>query len=241
MLPFKVSIALIRMETLRALWLQLKDAYGLRDFIETGTYHGNTAVWAAAHFDQVLTIEYAQSIYDETVAKHSALANIKFLFGDSRLLLKNIIEELTRPAIFWLDSHWSGGKTYGRADECPLLEEIQVINTASYNHFLFIDDARLLTSPPPQPHQREQWPSIDAVIDALKSGRDKPYIVFIDDVVVAVPTSAKEFVARYCQDHNTKSWKATGGSLIGQVSRLFAQGVCQARDFTMSAWNRYVK
>jgi hypothetical protein len=71
--------------------------------------------------------------------------------------------------MFWLNGHWSGGQTYGENDECPLIEEIGEINMSTDTHFLFIDAARLFTSPPPLPHHIERWPSIDKVIEAVKS------------------------------------------------------------------------
>jgi len=222
-------MGLVQMGPPRELILQLAERYGLRDFIETGTYHGSTSVWAASHFDNVITIEYSQKIYEETVAKHGKIQNINFIFGDSRSVLKTIVPKLSRPAIFWLDSHWSGGKTYGKNNECPLIEEIRVINMPKCAHFLFIDDARLFTSPPPRPHRIEQWPSIDEVIESLKSGNHKYYIVIVEDVIIAVPECAKDPVASYCQEINTKAWKEYGERLsesaIKQGGRLIVQGL----------------
>ncbi|TLY34310.1 MAG: hypothetical protein E6K62_06060, partial [Nitrospirae bacterium] len=136
--------------------LQLKGKYALEDFIETGTYQGGTAVWAAAHFDRVTTIEFSRSLYEETKAQHDGASNLSFLFGDSREALRAIVPTLRQPAIFWLDSHWSGGQTYGQNDECPLLEEIEAITSSVHTHFLFIDDARLFAAPPPRPHRIDQ-------------------------------------------------------------------------------------
>jgi hypothetical protein len=88
-------------------------------------------------------------------------------------------------------------------DECPLIQEIQAINTSKNDHFLFIDDARLFTSPPPPPHKIDQWPTIDAVIETLNSGKHRYYIVVNEDVIVAVPLHAKELVASHFQKINT--------------------------------------
>ncbi len=222
-------MGIVRMGPPTELMLELKHRYELSDFIETGTYHGGTAAWAASHFDNVTSIEYSREIYEEAVGKHGNIQNINFIFGDSRSALKTIVAELTRPAIFWLDSHWSGGKTYGENDECPLIEEIRAINVSKSPHFLFIDDARLFTSPPPLPHRKEQWPSIDEIIEALKSGNHKYYIVVIEDVIIAVPGYAKEAVASYCQDINTKAWEEYGKRLnesaIKQGYKLISLGL----------------
>lgn len=222
-------MGLVRMGPPTELILLLKDRYAVKDFIETGSYYGNTAVWAASCFDNVTTIEYSREIYEETVAKHGKIQNINFIFGDSRSVLKTIVPKLSHPAIFWLDSHWSGGQTYGENDECPLIEEIRAMNMSKCAHFVFIDDARLFTSPAPRPHRIEQWPSIDEIIEALKSSNHKYYIVVIEDVIIAVPEYAKDPVASHCQEINTKAWKEYGErqreSAIKQGGRLTVQGL----------------
>jgi len=227
-----MPMGIVRMGPPHELLLQLKDTYGLRDFIETGTYYGKTAVWAASHFDNVITVEYSREIYEEAIARHGKVKNINFMFGDSRAALKAIVPELTRLAIFWLDSHWSGGETYGKRDECPLIEEIDEINKSPDTHFMFIDDARLFTSPPPRPHQIEQWPSIDKIIEALNSVPHKYYIVIIEDVIIVGPEYAKELVASYCQELNTKAWyeygerlKRLNESAIKQGCRSISEGL----------------
>jgi len=225
----EMSMGLVRMGPPSELMLQLKDRYELRDFIETGTYYGGTAVWAASHFDNVTTIEYSREIFEEAVARHGKVRNINFIFGDSRSVLNAIVPKLSRPAIFWLDGHWSGGQTYGENDECPLIDEIYAINISTHAHLLFIDDARLFTSPPPRPHRIEQWPSIGEVIEALKFGNHKYYIVVVEDAIIAVPEYAKDPVASYCQEINTKAWKEYGKrqseSAIKQGGRLTVQGL----------------
>lgn len=222
-------MGLVRMGPPTELILQLMERYELRNFIETGTYYGNTAVWAASHFDNVITIEYSREIYEETIARHGKIQNINFMFGDSRAALQSIVSKLTRPAIFWLDSHWSGGKTYGQNDECPLIEEILAIVKSKRAHFVFIDDARLFMSPPPRPNRIEQWPSIDEVIEAIKSGSHKYYIVLFEDVIIAVPEYVEQDVAAYCQDISTKAWEEYGKrlneSVVRQGCSLIGQGL----------------
>ncbi len=225
-------MGLVRMGPNKELLLELKSRYELSDFIETGTYYGATAVWAASHFDTVTTIEYSRDIYEEAVAKHGNIQNINFIFGDSRSLLKTIVPKLSRPTLFWLDGHWSGGQTYGENDECPLIGEIYAINMSMHVHFLFIDDARLFTSSPPRPHRKEQWPMIDEVILALQSNQGGYYIVIFEDVIIAVPLYAKEAVSSYCQMSNTDAWQEYVDRLrrakeprIRQGVRLIRQGV----------------
>ncbi|MEG4454186.1 FkbM family methyltransferase [Microcoleus sp. N9_A1] len=179
---------------------QLKEAYGINNFIETGTYQGHTAYWASQVFEQVFTIEYSQDLYQKVTEKYGHITNIEFLYGDSRNLIDNTVSQLESLSLFWLDAHWSGGQTYGEIDECPLLAEIAIINRSDCEHFIFIDDARLFLSPPPPPHSPQHWPDISAVLNLLNSGKNSRHIVIIDDVIIAVPARAKELIVQYYQD-----------------------------------------
>lgn len=199
-------MGLIRMGPPAELVTRLAKEFGIENFVETGTAYGGTAIWASDHFKKVITTEYCQEIYQETIHKYSHLGNVKFMFGDSRTKLVEIVQKLECPSLFWLDAHWSGGVTYGESDECPLSEEIHIINESKLDHFILIDDARLFTSPPMPPHQIDQWPNITTVLNALNSGKINRYIVIIEDVIIAVPEMAKSTVAKYCQEVNAKAW-----------------------------------
>ncbi len=196
-------MGIIRMGPPTEIIYKLKEVYGINNFIETGTYQGHTAYWASQIFEQVFTIEYSQDIYQKVTEKYCHIKNIDFLYGDSRNLLDSTVSQLESSSLFWLDAHWSGGLTYGERDECPLIAEIEVINCSDCEHFIFIDDARLFLSPPPQPHLPQQWPDISAVLNLLNSGKNSRYIVIVDDVIIAVPALAKELIIQYCQGLNT--------------------------------------
>ncbi|MGL5080822.1 MAG: FkbM family methyltransferase [Microcoleaceae cyanobacterium] len=183
-----------------------KENYHLKNFIETGTYHGETAWWASQRFQRVITIERSEIIYKHVQAKYSHIENIEFLEGDTRSQLDRIVPSLNSPSLFWLDAHWSGGETYGEGDECPLLKEIEIINRSNCEHFIFIDDARFFTSPPVKPHKIEHWPDLTTVLNLLNSSASERYIVILDDVIIAVPHQAKQILAQYCQQENTKEW-----------------------------------
>ena len=189
---------------------ELQSAYHIPTFVETGTFLGDTAYWASKIFQHVLTIEFSESIYRQAIEKYSSVESISFLFGHAREQLKEVVAGLTAPAVFWLDAHWSGGQTYGESDECPILDEIEIINRSMHDSYVFIDDARLFLSPPPPPHQAEQWPDISAILGALNIVEDR-YVVVIEDVIIAVPGFARPQMIRYCQEVNTAMWQATVG------------------------------
>lgn len=222
-------MGIIRMGPPEELILLLKQHLNVSVFVETGTFKGGTATWAANHFKKVFTIENSKMYFEESMNNYKHLKNIEFLFGNSRAVLGSVVTKIHEPAIFWLDAHWCGMDSYGSNDQCPIIEEINLICSTGIKHCIFIDDARLFMSPPPLPNVIEQWPSIDKVIEALKSSNHKYYTVIFEDVIIAVPEYAKEPVACYCQEINTRAWEEYGERLsesaIKQGGKLTVQGL----------------
>jgi len=198
-------------------------------FIETGTYRGETAVWASRRFPRVVTLENFRPTYDETRARYGHIANIEFSFGHSTAVLPGLVQQLDQEALFWLDAHWMGEGSYGESDECPLVSELRILNQSGHTHFICIDDARLFQSPPPLPHRIEQWPTIGEILAEL--GKKDRYTLIDEDVIVSVPARAKDFVARLVQERTTARWRSGGaagpaqsnaaGSLKTALRRLF--------------------
>ena len=206
-------MGLVRMGAPSSLIVKLRDSLGAKVFIEAGTYHGGTATWAASHFEQVVTIENSQSFYEKTSELYKDIGNIHFIFGDTRNHFKEIVPTLQQPAIIWLDSHWCGGESYGESDQCPLLEELRIINSSSIEHAILIDDARLFCAPPPSPNVPKFWPTIDKVIGAIQSNAFDRYIIIQKDVIIAVPESQREEIEKLCQKVATEEWIAYGEQL----------------------------
>jgi hypothetical protein len=211
--------------------LLLKHALNASTFVETGTFKGETALWAASHFDRVFTIENSKTLFDEATGNHKRHQNIEFLFGDSRAVLNRIVPEIHEPAVFWLDAHWCGMNSYGSDDQCPIMEEIGSIRSANIDHCILIDDARLFLSPPPFPNVIEQWPTIDSICSRIRSEDKSYYIVVFEDVIVAAPNGARSLVADYCQISNTRAWNQGGMPSAQDGLHLIKRGVwAVARD-----------
>ncbi len=226
-------MGIVRMGPPEELVLLLKQNLNVSTFVETGTFKGGTAAWASNHFERVITIENSKIYFDEATNSYKHLQNIKFLFGDSRAVLKNVLHKLRDPAIFWLDAHWCSMYSYGSNDQCPIIDEINIIHSSGIKHCIFIDDARLFLSPPPLPNKTGQWPTIDQIcsniqLSCLKS--EAYYIVIFEDVIMAVPDNTRSLIAEYCQTANTKAWKnygmrsaPNGVDLINQGLRIVAR------------------
>jgi hypothetical protein len=170
-----------------------------RTFVETGTFLGATARWASKHFEQVVTIEREETLHEQAVNGSRGCDNIEFVLGDSRDALKTLVPRLSSSAVFWLDGHWSGGRTSGVGDECPVLGELDAIHSSDIAHSVFIDDARLFVAAPPPPHDPEQWPAIDELILMLQTPARRYSIALLEDVIVAVPPSARADLVDYAR------------------------------------------
>ena len=94
---------------------KLQKEYSIKYFVETGTYNGNTSLWASSIFKRVYTIEGYVSYYKRSVKKCSSKSNITLINGDSTKKLKKVLSELDNVAVCWLDAHHTGSaSSYGK-------------------------------------------------------------------------------------------------------------------------------
>jgi hypothetical protein len=166
--------------------LNLNQVARLSYFIETGTFYGNTAVWAANHFDNVITIEIDEEISKRAASRANNPKNINYLVGSSALMLSKVVSELNQPAFFWLDGHYSGPGTGGESNECPLMFELETA-FSSHGSVIMIDDARCFLGPPCPPHNPSHWPRIDDIFQIIKQLAPDYITTIHDDVIISIP------------------------------------------------------
>ena len=180
---------------LSQLAIALAKQFGIRHFVETGTFRGQTTRWAAGCFERVTTLEMNEQFYLEACASLSPLGNVEVMKGDSAETLQHVVSALDGPALFWLDAH-SGGGFFAAEDYCPLLRELQAINTSPTQHVILIDDARAFLAPPPPPFKPERWPNLSEIILTLNA-RHPTYTYCLLDAIVAAPVSARLLLAQF--------------------------------------------
>jgi hypothetical protein len=112
--------------------------FGIRTFVETGTFKGETIAAVADAFDRRITIELSTELWRKA---RERLPGVECLLGDSSAVLKHIVPLLNNPALFWLDAHASGGDTID-SGVGPIFEELQTIFASGKPHVILIDDAR---------------------------------------------------------------------------------------------------
>lgn len=180
----------LRMGIPKALVLAIKKSLGARVFVETGTFLGESALWAAKHFDAVHTVEISQHYYDEFLRRPDVPGNTHIYLGDSRARLPEILAKVNSPCVFWLDGHYCGEHTGDPGQPCPVLEEIRLI-AAQPDAALLIDDARLFLGPGGITSRSSEWPTFKQVFLELHKHFPEHHITLLDDVIYCVPASVK--------------------------------------------------
>jgi hypothetical protein len=150
--------------------------HGLRVLVETGTYEGETTYWLRNDFDRLVTIELEPRLYELANARLAPYEQIRVVHGNSPQVLPDVLADLDRPALFWLDSH--GCTTKSAVGGSPAVAELELILAhPAAGHAALIDDVRLLGTP--------GWPSLDD-LRALAESHGRHFDV-ADDVARVLP------------------------------------------------------
>jgi hypothetical protein len=137
-------------------------------FIETGTYEGNMVNAVKDVFDEIYSIELGLELYQRAKRRFAGSKHVDILQGDSCEVLKDVLAQVERPCLFWLDGHYSGNGTARSDLETPILKELAHIfkHSMAHQHVILIDDARLFTG-------EGDYPGIPALKDlVMRAGFD---------------------------------------------------------------------
>jgi FkbM family methyltransferase len=163
----------------------IQEKFQYSNFIETGTYMGETSIWASTLFKNVFTIEVNSELSQAAERRSNGKKNISFICGDSSDRLKDISNNITGTSLYWLDGHWCGGVSK-LTGECPLIAELNSILSRDED-IVLIDDARFFMGVVPKPHNPEEWPRIDQVISLLRIKYPAHEIIIEFDIIMCLP------------------------------------------------------
>ncbi len=147
--------------------------HGAKTFVETGTFLGEMIDAQRGQFEKLISIELAEELFQAARKKYAADPAVELVQGDSGVKLREVAARLSGPALFWLDAHYSRGKTAGGAADAPIIKELSGIAPRQQpRDLILIDDARLfgLKSDYPklaviQKFAAQHWPQHTFVVD----------------------------------------------------------------------------
>jgi len=156
----------------------LHDDYNnYSNFIETGTYRGETILALEKYFSNLFTIEIKEDFYIKVKNNYKG-DKIKFYLGDSSTILANILPNIKGKSIIFLDGHWSGGNTGKGEKDCPLYEELtNIVLYHKSDAIIIIDDVRLFGKGPNKKNEICNWEEINSknIIKITKNRTKKIY------------------------------------------------------------------
>jgi len=117
--------------------------FSVETFIETGTYLGDMVDAVRDTFNKIYSIELDKTLYGQAKKKFSRHHNISIFHGDSSKVLPVILADISKPCLFWLDGHYSGGITAKGDFNTPIMQELNcILDHFIEEHVILIDDAR---------------------------------------------------------------------------------------------------
>ena len=80
--------------------------FSLDTLIETGTYLGEMVRATKHTFQRIISIEINETLARKAQKKFSRYSHITIIQGDSSHVIKKVLDEVQKPCLFWLDSHY---------------------------------------------------------------------------------------------------------------------------------------
>jgi hypothetical protein len=133
-------------------------------WVETGTYKGTTTRFLSAMAPKVYTIEPSEKHF-RRAARQFANSNVEVIQGVSEDVLPDLLPTLSGDICFWLDGHYSAGKTFRGEKDCPVEDELSAIeeNLSRFQRVsVLIDDVRCFL---PSAENYDTYPSINHLVD----------------------------------------------------------------------------
>lgn len=116
---------------------------GITVFFESGTYLGNTVFGIKDAFDEVYSVELSRDLAALARERFAGDQHVHIIHADSSVALGAFLQRLDRPALFWLDAHYSAGITAKGKVQTPVKDELRAILAHPIKrHCILIDDVK---------------------------------------------------------------------------------------------------
>lgn len=150
--------------------------------VETGTFRGDMLAALANDFAKFYSIELSPELWQRAKERFAAMPQIALIQGDSGIEIKKLLPALDRPALFWLDGHYSAGDTARGDKDTPVLDELAaILDVKTVSHIIVIDDARCFGSDP-------AYPTIAEITAFVAARRPDLAVSVAEDSIRIVPS-----------------------------------------------------
>jgi len=157
------------------------EEFGLTILVETGTFYGDMIEAMKPHFNSLYSIELSRELYEEAQNRFRGEGKIELIHGNSGIRLGDVISKIDKPALFWLDGHYSSGITARGEKDTPIYEELEhILNNPDNKHVIIIDDARCFGTEP-------GYPTVEELKGFIKSRNPAVNIVVQEDSIRITP------------------------------------------------------
>lgn len=99
---------------------KLIKKFNIKNIFETGTYMGNTTLVLSELVENVYTVEYNATYFEQAKEKLKNCNNVHMNLGNSPEVMDKLLPTLNGNTLFFLDAHWYS--------YCPLIDEIKIID-----------------------------------------------------------------------------------------------------------------
>jgi len=156
--------------------------YNIGILVETGTFFGDMIAAMLDSFEKIYSIELSEDLHARAKRRFRSSKKVELICGDSGKEIRRVIAKLDKPAIFWLDGHYSGGITAKGEKDTPVIEEIEhILEAPEKGHVVIIDDARCFGEDP-------VYPTVKELEEMVRNKRDDLELTVADDSIRIVPT-----------------------------------------------------
>jgi hypothetical protein len=156
------------------------NRYSINDFVETGTFRGDTLGYIASRGVRCTSIELSEVLYNAACSRFKAFKNVRLVQGDSGQRIPELLKEINYPVLFWLDGHYSSGITASAEVQTPVSAELQaILDHPVKKHVILIDDARSFDG-------NNDYPYLDELLRVIRE--EGSYSVEVSaDIIRIVP------------------------------------------------------
>jgi hypothetical protein len=153
----------------------LGHAHSCSVAIETGTFLGATTYLFSGSYSQVYSIEADPDLFLSARSFLSHRLGINLFQGNSGVILKEVLDNISGRALIFLDAHYSTGITSNLYGESPLEDELRLL--LDTDHLIIIDDARHM--------QKTGYPGIHKIASLVPARRSMT--IRHDQIIIPPP------------------------------------------------------